>query len=106
MICLKELDFDQVKWDIPIVITAKADDRKRVVVPQAKPGQIFVVQDNPDGTITLSPVKTKKQKHSILEGLKPMTVAESEALYKTPNPEFDELEHHCAQLPIRPPDAG
>jgi hypothetical protein len=30
-------------WDIPRVITTKADDRKRVVVPQAKAGQVYDV---------------------------------------------------------------
>ena len=44
-------------WDIPTVITTKADARKRVVIPQAKPGQVYAVQGEPDGIITLSPVK-------------------------------------------------
>jgi len=34
----------------------------------------------------------------------PMTVQERELLYSTPNPEFDELEHHCASLPKRRPE--
>jgi hypothetical protein len=44
-------------WDIPIVTTAKVDDRKRVLIPQAKPGQVLAVQQNPDGSITLTPIK-------------------------------------------------
>jgi len=44
-------------WDIPRVITTKADDRKRVVVPHVKPGQVYDVQANGDGSITLTPLK-------------------------------------------------
>ncbi len=33
--------------------------------------------------------------------LKPFTAEESRLAYQTPNPEFDELEHHCASLPKR-----
>jgi hypothetical protein len=91
-------------WDNPIMITAKADDRKRLVLPQVKPGQVYVVTDNADGTITLSPVVTRGRKPGILDGLKPLTNKEAEQLYKTPNPEFDGLEAHCAHLPTERPD--
>jgi len=33
--------------------------------------------------------------------LKPFTAEECRLAYRTPNPEFDELEHHCASLPKR-----
>jgi len=43
--------------DIPRVITTKADNRKRVVVPQATPGQVYAVRENGDGSLTLTVVK-------------------------------------------------
>ena len=84
--------------------TAKVDDRKRVLIPQAKPGQILAIQDNGDGTITLAPVKVQQRKTSILDGLKPLTDEEAERAFG-PNAEFDALEHHCAtHQSVRPPD--
>jgi hypothetical protein len=38
------------------VITTKADNRKRVVVPQAEPGQVYAVGENADGSFTLTAV--------------------------------------------------
>jgi len=37
--------------------TATVDDRKRVRLPDAKPGQVLAIRDNGDGSITLIPVK-------------------------------------------------
>jgi hypothetical protein len=42
------------------MITTKADDEKRVMVPQARPGQVYAVQENADGSLTLSPVISEK----------------------------------------------
>jgi hypothetical protein len=39
------------------VTTAKVDDQKRIVVPQAKPGEVYAVQDNLDGSFTLKAIK-------------------------------------------------
>ncbi len=39
------------------MITTKADHRKRVVLPQAKPGQVYSVQANADGSVTLTEVQ-------------------------------------------------
>jgi len=39
------------------VITTKADHRKRVLVPQAEPGQVYAVGENADGSLTLTAVK-------------------------------------------------
>ena len=39
------------------MITTKADNRKRVVVPQAKPGQVYAVQENADGSFTLTVIE-------------------------------------------------
>jgi hypothetical protein len=36
--------------------------------------------------------------------LKPFTKEETRLAYQTANPEFDDLEHHCASLPKAPPD--
>jgi hypothetical protein len=35
--------------------------------------------------------------------LKPLTAEEARLAYQTPNPEFDDLERHCARLPKRRP---
>ncbi len=35
--------------------------------------------------------------------LKPLTPEEAQLAYHTPNPEFDDLERHCAKLPKRRP---
>ena len=48
---------DGSRWDNSHVITTKADDQNRVVVPQAKPGQVYAVQANADGGFTLTVVK-------------------------------------------------
>jgi hypothetical protein len=101
---LKLLDCCTQTWEIPIVQTVKADDKQRVRIPDIKPGQVFVYRANPDGTFLLSPVKAIERKTSILDGLTPMTDAQAKKAYG-PNAEFDELEHHCAQLPTRPPDS-
>jgi hypothetical protein len=34
---------------------------------------------------------------------RPFTDEETKLAYETPNPEFDELEHHCALMPKRRP---
>jgi hypothetical protein len=36
--------------------------------------------------------------------LKPFTEEECRLAYRTPNPEFDALEHYCASLPKRQPE--
>jgi hypothetical protein len=46
---------------MPRVITTNADDRKRVVVPQAKPGQVYDAQANGDGSMTLTPLKPARR---------------------------------------------
>ena len=46
------------------VITTKADSRKRVLVPQARPGQVYAVQENADGSFTLTMVKPAQQARS------------------------------------------
>lgn len=38
------------------MITTKADSQKRVTIPSARPGQVFAVQTNADGSITLAAV--------------------------------------------------
>ncbi len=53
----KWIENDPRPWDIWLVITTKADNQKRVVVPRAKPGQVYAVQENADGSFTLTAVK-------------------------------------------------
>ena len=45
-----------VRTIITNMITAKADNRKRLVVPLAKPGQVYAVGENADGSFTLTAV--------------------------------------------------
>ena len=42
------------------MITTKADSRKRLVVPLARTGQVYAIQNNPDGSFTLTAVKPVK----------------------------------------------
>lgn len=51
--CLK---ISSVRTIITNVITTKADNRKRLVVPLAKPGQVYAVGENADGSFTLTAV--------------------------------------------------
>ena len=44
------------------MITTKADNRKRVLVPQVKPGEVYAVRENPDGSLTLTMVKLARLK--------------------------------------------
>jgi hypothetical protein len=48
-------------WDNPHVKTLTADDRRRVQLPDAKPGQVFAYQNNGDGSLTLIEVKAEGQ---------------------------------------------
>ena len=41
-------------------VTSKTDDQKRLMVPLANPRQVYDVQGNADGTITLSPIKVEQ----------------------------------------------
>jgi hypothetical protein len=41
------------------MVTLKADNRRRVQLPDAKPGQIFAYTPNGDGTVTLTLVKAE-----------------------------------------------
>ena len=38
------------------MVTTKADDQKRVRVPQATPGQVYAIYGNADGSFTLKAV--------------------------------------------------
>ena len=50
----KRFENDLVVVDNRYVITTKADNQRRIVVPQATPGQVYSVQENADGSLTLS----------------------------------------------------
>lgn len=94
-------------WDIPIVNIAKVDSRHRVLIPSLKPGKVFAWEDNGKGQIILLEVKpTTKETPSALDGLKPFTKREADRCWGpgSENPEFDDLENHCASLPTAPPE--
>ena len=52
-----ELAWCKGAWEIPQVITVKADDRQRVRLPDVPPGKVFAVEQNSDGSITLREVR-------------------------------------------------
>jgi len=41
--------------------TLTVDDRKRVRLPSARPGQVFSFEPNTDGSITLVPMKAQRR---------------------------------------------
>jgi hypothetical protein len=49
------------KWEFTTVHTLTVDSQKRVRINDAKPGQVFAREDNPDGSITLVPVKAERK---------------------------------------------
>jgi len=57
---MKRVENDPYPRDISHVITTKADNQKRVLVPQAKPGQEFAVEENADGGFTLTVVEPRE----------------------------------------------
>jgi hypothetical protein len=70
-----------MQWDIFRVITTTADDRKRVLIPQAKPGQVYTVMANPDGSFTLSPVEATESepaKFNLVKNADGYTVIETD----------------------------
>jgi hypothetical protein len=85
------------------MVTATVDDKKRIRLPSAKPGQVFAVEVQGEAVI-LTPVK-KVADVSPLAGLKPLTREEAERCWgKGVKHELDELESHCALLPAIPPE--
>jgi hypothetical protein len=48
-------------WDIFPMIKVKTDDRRRVVLPGAKPKQEFTYLERKNGTVILTPVKLAKE---------------------------------------------
>jgi hypothetical protein len=50
----KRFENDFVVMDNRYMITTKADSQRRIMVPQARPGQVYSVQENADGSLTLS----------------------------------------------------
>jgi hypothetical protein len=50
-----------VMWDNPHMVTLKADDRRRVQIPDAKPGQVFAYEHQADGAVVLTPVKAERK---------------------------------------------
>ena len=41
--------------------TVTVDDRKRVRIPDAKPGQVFSLESDSEGTVVLTPVKAERK---------------------------------------------
>ena len=40
-------------WDNPTVSTSKVDSKKRIVLPQGRPGEIFHIEEQAEGRILL-----------------------------------------------------
>ena len=80
------------------MITVKADDRRRVVLPGAKPRQEFTYLERENGTVILTPVKpAKKQRHGEA-GPQPRVVMGK--LVKRGNALVMELPPGCAATPL------
>ncbi|HZV35069.1 MAG TPA: hypothetical protein VFB72_10895 [Verrucomicrobiae bacterium] len=43
------------------MVTLKADNKRRVAIPDIKPGQVFAFEDNGDGSYTLIKVKAERK---------------------------------------------
>jgi hypothetical protein len=56
----KGIEDDHLPWDNDPMITTKADKRKRMLVPQAKPGQVYAVKENANGSLTLTVVEARE----------------------------------------------
>jgi len=69
------------------ITTVTVDDKKRVRLPNAKPGQVFAFESAEDGSVTLTPVKPPQRKErfprgSLLKYLTPERDAEQLAILK------------------------
>jgi hypothetical protein len=53
----KDLEKTIQLWEIPRMVTAKADNRQRIRIPDIKPGQVFAVENQGNGVIRLTEVK-------------------------------------------------
>ncbi|HWF19589.1 MAG TPA: hypothetical protein VG754_09980 [Verrucomicrobiae bacterium] len=56
---LKKLEKRALCGDIPRMVTLKADDRSRIKIPGAKPGQVFAFEDQGNGVRILTEVKAE-----------------------------------------------
>jgi hypothetical protein len=52
------------RWDDPTMTTAKTDSKKRVVLPRAKPGEIYDVQEQEEGRYLLVRLERPEPKDS------------------------------------------
>jgi hypothetical protein len=43
-------------WDAGLMVTTKADGLKRIIAPQAKPGQVYAIHNHADGSFTLKAI--------------------------------------------------
>ena len=58
----KSIDELKNEWDIPRMQTAKVDDRRRVYLASAKPGEVFAVEASPDGGFRLTKLEPVAQR--------------------------------------------
>ena len=63
--------------EIHLMTTVTVDDRKRVRIPDAKPGQVFALENKGDGSVTLTPVKVESRERFPRGSLKKYITAES-----------------------------
>ena len=59
---VNRLDFSRQMWEIFPMIRVKADDRRRVVLPGAKPRQEFAYLERENGKVILTPIRPVKPK--------------------------------------------
>ncbi len=72
------------------------DKKKRITLPGTKPGQMFFVQPNPDGSVVLFPVQKQERKPAFPRG--------SLLKYLTPKRDKEQLAilSACVLGPIEP----
>ena len=90
------------------MVTVKVDSRKRVVLPDAKPGQVLAYSNNGKGQIVLlelKPASKQEKPASILDGLKPLTKEECEECWgPNSDPEWDRIAEAMSKVPVTPPE--
>ena len=47
------IDEEDTLWDNPTMSTAKVDSKKRILLPNGQPGDVYDVQQQPDGRVLL-----------------------------------------------------
>jgi hypothetical protein len=89
----KLLEFSFQTGEIPRMTTVTVDDRKRVRIPDAKPGQVFALENKADGSVMLIPFKVPSKERFPRGSRKKFITPQN-------NREMLQLLKGCAQGPV------